>query len=512
MYRILILGTEVWLRKYLVKTITAMNLNFKIVDAVDNGQIALHEIKEGKIDIVISDIILSTIDGYELLKFSHDRKLKTKFIFISEYENFSLIKSAMKIDDIDYVLKPIKKEELISAVERVCIQIDFENGRDLLEIKICNDLHKIFRNYIIDRDESELVNAYRIFEDSSNKYTSMMFAVVQSSIRLQNEKDIEDFFYEVLKESFSEDSMFIVSSSSSKLFIFLLHKGDDTLLPFFYESLQNDIEGLDMKLQSIIELSPWFDDVHSFPLQLEEIEKKVEEKRYQVEKERKIEREKLGNMESKLIEFIEAYDSDSFSKYIENLKNEYEKSNFEISSCRVMLFFLTSDIIKLLEEETDEKKELYIEDGYEFCVKIYNYSDINYLLDWMVNYVNDVILFMQQNKVFGTNNVVKQVYKLIQVNYMDDIKLSSICDRYEITPSYFSYKFKETFGMNFVDYLKDIRINAAKKLLVDTALSVKEISGRVGFKDSKYFSKVFTSYVGKSPSKYRAKKRKPTFR
>ncbi len=512
MYRILILDYELWIRRYLVKTIPALNLDLEIVDDFDNGKFALDEIKQGEIDIVISDIRLPAIDGIELLKISHDMKLKTKFIFLSEYDDFPLIKAAMRIDDVDYVLKPIEKDELKSAIERSALQIEFENRSGLLDVKIYNDIYKILRNYIIDRDESELVKLDRICEESNIKYSSMMFALIQSGTRFQNKKDIEDIFYEALKESFSDDKMFGISTCSSNLYIFLFHKGNDVLLPFFSESLQHDIEDLGMKTQYMIELSPWFDDIHSLSLKLHDVEKKLEDKRYRDEKERKIESEKLDEIESKLIEFITSHDSDSFSKHIEILKNDDKMSKFEVDSFRLMLFSLTSDIIKLLDEETDENKNLYITEGYEFCVKIYNYSEINPMLDWMLNYVSDVILFISQNEVFSANQIVKQVHKQMQIDYMNDMNLSSICERYKITPSYFSCKFKETFGMTFVDCLTDIRINAAKRLLVDTALSVKEIGKCVGFKDSKYFSKVFTLNVEITPSKYRAKKRKPTFK
>jgi two-component system response regulator YesN len=512
MYRILISDAEFWIRRYLVKTIPTLNLDLKIVDVFDNGQIALEEIKQGTIDIVISDIRLPTIGGIDLVKTSNDMNLETKFIFLSEYDDFPLIKNAMKIDDVDYVLKPIEKDELKSAIERVCLQIEFEKRDDLLEGKIHDDIYKILRNFVIDRDEKELLKADRICEESNIKYSSMMLSVVQSSTRLLNKKEIEDIFYEALNKSYGDDKMIVISTSSSNLFIFLFHKGNDIFLPFISDSLQQDIENLDMRLQSIIELSPWFDEVHSLSLMLEDVEKKLEAKRYEEEKERKIESEELDEIESKLIGFIISHDSASFSKYIENLKVVDEDSKFEVDSFRLMLFSLTGDIIKLLDEEVDEKKNSYITEGYEFCVKIYNYTQINPMIDWMSNYVNDVILFLSQNEVFNANQIVNQVHKLMHIEYMNDLNLSSICDRYKITPSYFSSKFKEIFDISFIDCLTDIRIKAAKELLENTSLSVKEISKNVGFKNSKYFSKVFALNVECTPSKYRMGKRKLTFR
>lgn len=205
MYRILISDAELWIRRYLVKTIPTLNLDLKIVDVFDNGQIALDEIKQGTIDIVISDIRLPTIGGIDLVKTSHDMNLETKFIFLSEYDDFPLIKNAMKIDDVDYVLKSIEKDELKSAIERVCLQIELEKCDDLLDGKIHDDIYKILRNFVIDRDEKELLKADRICEESNIKYSSMMLSVVHSSTRLLNKKEIEDIFYEALNKSYGED-------------------------------------------------------------------------------------------------------------------------------------------------------------------------------------------------------------------------------------------------------------------------------------------------------------------
>ena len=67
----------------------------------------------------------------------------------------------------------------------------------------------------------------------------------------------------------------------------------------------------------------------------------------------------------------------------------------------------------------------------------------------------------------------------------------------------FEQIFKEEIGENFIDYITNIRIERAKKLLRDKTLSIKEICMEVGYKDPNYFSRLFKKSVGFTPTEYR---------
>jgi two-component system response regulator YesN len=63
--------------------------------------------------------------------------------------------------------------------------------------------------------------------------------------------------------------------------------------------------------------------------------------------------------------------------------------------------------------------------------------------------------------------------------------------------------FREELGITFVEYLTMVRMEEAKKLLMDPSLSVVAVASQVGYEDASYFSKVFKKYVGVSPNRYR---------
>lgn len=100
--------------------------------------------------------------------------------------------------------------------------------------------------------------------------------------------------------------------------------------------------------------------------------------------------------------------------------------------------------------------------------------------------------------------LMDNVKKYLQHNYMIyGVSLDSISDILNINSSYFSLLFKKSFGVNFVDYLTELRINAAKELLKDPFLTMAEVAGMVGYENPNYFTRVFKKNTGTTPTEFR---------
>lgn len=91
----------------------------------------------------------------------------------------------------------------------------------------------------------------------------------------------------------------------------------------------------------------------------------------------------------------------------------------------------------------------------------------------------------------------------IENNYFDtNINLNSIAQHFHVSAAYLSRKFKEQYQKSVIDYLYEIRIANAKKLMHETSLKVAEIAEITGFVDSNAFIRVFKKYTGTTPGKY----------
>lgn len=102
------------------------------------------------------------------------------------------------------------------------------------------------------------------------------------------------------------------------------------------------------------------------------------------------------------------------------------------------------------------------------------------------------------------NHFVLEAKEYIAEHYAEDIALSQVAEKLGISGGYLSTLFSQTLDCKFVDYLNLVRIDRACTYLKQNYLKTYEIAYKVGFRDEKYFSKVFKKIKGVSPKEYRS--------
>lgn len=108
----------------------------------------------------------------------------------------------------------------------------------------------------------------------------------------------------------------------------------------------------------------------------------------------------------------------------------------------------------------------------------------------------------------STHKVISEVAGYINNNYDDEISLSKISELFHISPGHFSKTFKRETGLAFSDYLNNVRIKEARKLLYNTHMTISEIAFSVGYNSSTHFGRIFKDIVGTSPLAYKKELRK----
>ncbi|MNW01185.1 HTH-type transcriptional regulator YesS [compost metagenome] len=78
-----------------------------------------------------------------------------------------------------------------------------------------------------------------------------------------------------------------------------------------------------------------------------------------------------------------------------------------------------------------------------------------------------------------------------------------MADKLHITRSYLSTYFKEKTGINFVDYVNSVRIDKAKKLLLNPAIRIQDAAQFVGYQNINSFNRMFKKSTGFTPSEFR---------
>ncbi len=93
----------------------------------------------------------------------------------------------------------------------------------------------------------------------------------------------------------------------------------------------------------------------------------------------------------------------------------------------------------------------------------------------------------------------------MQLYFKENPSLSHMASYSGFNPNYFSQKFKETVGKTYIDYLVDLKVSYAKKLLMSSNMSITDICFSSGFTSVSNFMRVFKNKYGMSPNAYRNK-------
>lgn len=144
---------------------------------------------------------------------------------------------------------------------------------------------------------------------------------------------------------------------------------------------------------------------------------------------------------------------------------QYGVRNYVLKPCR------STEILRMVNEALDEIMGKEAEDGGRE-----DKAD-NYIVNRAVAYIND--------------------------HYSEDLMLGDVAEQVEITASYLSTLFSQNMNCGFVDYLNEVRVEHACFYLRQNRLKVYEIAFKVGFKDEKYFARVFKKIKGVSPTCYK---------
>ena len=161
------------------------------------------------------------------------------------------------------------------------------------------------------------------------------------------------------------------------------------------------------------------------------------------------------------------------------------------------------------------------------CVIVSGYSDFEYMraaiqnsaVDYLLKPVNpeelrrllqrlEATLLAREQQVVSRREsdaaaLAESVRMYLQENYDRQVDFSALADSLAVSAPYLSKMFHEQTGTSPSKYLTGLRIGQAKKLLLDTNLTVREIAVRVGYPDPVHFSRIFRNTAGMSPAQFR---------
>ena len=164
--------------------------------------------------------------------------------------------------------------------------------------------------------------------------------------------------------------------------------------------------------------------------------------------------------------------------------------------------FVFTNIVKLLGESSPMMDERDMESVID---EMYRCSSVQELIAMAKKEMDKFLQLLTEDKS-SLKYKVEMTKDYIGKHYMDDIQVEQMAARLYMSPGYLSMVFKKEAGENIKQYIRDVRMKKAEKLLTVTKMSVREVGQHTGFKNMSYFSKCFRQQFGDTPESYRRKK------
>ncbi|NLG83210.1 MAG: helix-turn-helix transcriptional regulator, partial [Firmicutes bacterium] len=180
---------------------------------------------------------------------------------------------------------------------------------------------------------------------------------------------------------------------------------------------------------------------------------------------------------------------------VKNIFNQLYQENFirrklPVNIIKQLFVALKNTLYRIIDEEifTDIPENVNINKYYQHIVDVFL----------------KVCTTITARRQVGRKELAKKIIKYLETNYTQpDLCLMAVAEEFKLCTSYVSQIFKEEIGKNFSDYLEELRLNHACRLLAGTDLSVTAIAAQVGYGSDKAFRRAFKRARGISPTDFR---------
>lgn len=208
------------------------------------------------------------------------------------------------------------------------------------------------------------------------------------------------------------------------------------------------------------------------------------------------------NSGGELSKLLPAGDWKAVKKYFQVQIEETIRENLSYYELFYQLQYFDAIFMELVYKITKSHEEIEgIQQHFLQCLKRYS-TELD--VDGACNsFYNMTYLVMEKLKDESHTKNIGEIVKYINQNYKGELYLEKIAIHFNMKPKYFSYYFKREYGMGFNEYLTQLRIEEAKRLLKNSVLSISEISQQVGYQNQVTFNTAFKKYTGFSPTSYR---------
>ncbi|MCY9693607.1 response regulator [Paenibacillus alginolyticus] len=499
--KLMVVDDEPIILNGIIRMIQKANTPFiEIVGAAD-GFDALQKLAYFQPDLILTDIHMPEMDGLALIKEIQTLNLCSRFVILTGYGDFAYARQALRYQVIDYLLKPINKEELLTVLTKVEQTIREEQQQSIEHDLLLLKEHILYNTPI----EDIPIKPEQLHSLLPDPYTTIIVFQAYEDVPLLTDERLEGIrilLEQVCKNTYTVQSRFLRQTV-------LIANG--VIVP--------TDEELKRSCGELFELKRIQGNGYCIGVSV-----------------RKNDNENLRDL------YIEAMAAMLFNRYFSNcnltlyrpesetLHNDYDQlvNYIEHSLCQqISIEQIEKDIQSILPHfsgHADCNNKL--REQFLICVSVYLQSvgltpeviwgehaatklfspgnppleniSVSEIIAQLIRYARSTD--RQQPNIQAIDKIVA----FVEQNYKLDLSLDAVADHVQMHPNYISMLFRKEMGLTFLHYLHTFRLAKAKRIMQENPdWPINTIAELVGYENPRHFFKVFKKFENITPGQYR---------
>lgn len=485
MWSILLVEDEVFVRRKLKETMDWNSMGYMVVGEAGNGVEAMEQIRKLRPDVVISDIVMPMMNGVELLKQAREEGFSCRFVMLTVMSDFPYVQQALEYGASSYMLKlymdPATLAETMDKVAKELVQQQRVMTREW------DDLYRRIWEELSDHSPSEVSAAASHVPLSAIPGTSGCKLLVITVLHGRKELSLDEFLSWELVESGQPPMWHTWNDEVITTFFcwvpqteraFLQRKRTVPYGVVYSEWItREELKTAWAKTLAKAEALWYSPAVGLFPFAASPPTRPVLAETWAEE------HDILHNLEQLRWNAVQGALHNLWSTLVERRVSLHHvgKTANRINRLGARLSMPGAPDCQLLRAASHEQL------GQMLLVRLEEY------------YRQLLTMKVAQTDHPEVNKIISYLHD----RYAQEITLQELARLVCMDDKYLSGLFKKKTGTNIIQYLHQIRIGQAKRLLLETDWSIAEIGERVGFANDNYFIKIFKRATGTTPAGYR---------
>ncbi len=502
---------------------------YEIVKKASDGMEALDYLRENKVDLIITDIRMPRLSGLELLETIRNEKISDAYVIVlSGYNDFKYVQAALRYSCMDYILKPVQKEQLTANIRQAAVnkentvreEIDnrrmhrsclMQNLMALLQGKIQEEVLSYIRQNLRYSDCLRYIhiclNDLSALEEMSDEEMAELKDGVheETAQYLQGDADhlFKDFF--ICEEDYEIgfvycDYMAKERGLTEEAFLLALQRAaqngsEDMPVILLVGKPVNNLSRLSRSYSSACVLRSFKGFQNDKSLYYYEKEVQVSEARTILCKQPL----------DALVRAVNQNDTAAVGKSVDELFMEMDRMDRTPDMVTMNLSWLIFRLLNLASEQDESVSQdevLSYISGSVSKEEIIRGSRAH-----LRKFACEFAEYLVQLRKNASRGILAEIENEVKERYAENLTLRELGQKYYINSSYLGQVFRKRYGQSFKSYLNNYRIKEAAFQLVRTDKKIGQIAEDVGYHDLDYFISRFIEQEGCTPSRYRKRAR-----